>query len=71
MTCAVCVVVGTSLKVYPANTLSDFVPFGSQMIVIDHIINKMDFDEKPDIQFINKKAVDGMQMVYDFFINLG
>jgi hypothetical protein len=35
------------------------------------MINKMDFDEKRDIQFINKKAVDGMQMVYDSFSNLG
>ena len=70
MTCAVCVVVGTSLQVYPANTLPDFVPFGSQMIVIDPIINKMDFYEKRDIQFVNKKAVEGMQMVYDALINL-
>jgi hypothetical protein len=34
------------------------------------MINKLDFDEKRDIQFINKKAVDGMQMVYDSFSNL-
>ena len=67
MTCSVCVVVGTSLQVYPANTLPDYVPFGSQMIVIDPIINKMDFDEKRDIQFISKNAVEGMQMVYEAF----
>ena len=69
MTCAVCVVVGTSLQVYPANSLPDYVPFGSQMIVIDPMLNKMDFDEKRDIQFVNKKAVEGMQMVYDSFSN--
>ena len=67
MTCSVCVVVGTSLQVYPANTLPDYVPFGSQMIVIDPMINKMDFDEKRDIQFISKNAVEGMQMVYEAF----
>ena len=67
MNCAVCVVVGTSLQVYPANTLPDYVPFGSQMIVIDPKINKMDFDEKRDIQFISKNAVEGMQMVYEAF----
>jgi NAD-dependent deacetylase len=67
MTCSVCVVVGTSLQVYPANTLPDYVPFGSQMIVIDPMINKMDFDEKRDIQFISKNAVEGMQMVYQAF----
>jgi len=70
MTCAVCVVVGTSLEVYPANSLPDYVPFGSQMIVIDPMINKMDLEEKRDILFINKKAVEGMQMVYDSFSNL-
>lgn len=43
----------------------------SQMIVIDPMINKMDFDEKRDIQFNHKKAVEGMQMVYDSFISLG
>ena len=67
MNCAVCVVVGTSLQVYPANTLPDYVPFGSQMIVIDPKITKMDFDEKRDIQFISKNAVEGMQMVFEAF----
>ncbi len=71
MTCAVCVVVGTSLQVYPANSLPDFVPFGSQMIVIDPMINKMDFDGNRNIQFINNKAVAGMQLVYDSLSNLG
>jgi NAD-dependent deacetylase len=65
MNCAICVVVGTSLQVYPANILPDFVPFGSQMIVIDPIINKLDFDENREIHFINKKAVEGIQMVYE------
>ena len=67
MNCSVCVVVGTSLQVYPANTLPDYVPFGSQMIVIDPKINKMDFDEKRDIQFISENAVEGMRMVFEAF----
>lgn len=71
MTCAVCVIVGTSLQVYPANSLPDYIPFGSKMIIIDPIINKMDFDENRDIQFINKKAGVGMQMVYDSFSKMG
>jgi hypothetical protein len=37
------------------------------MIVIDPMINKMDFDEKRDIQFISKSAVEGMQMVFEAF----
>lgn len=70
MICAVCVVVGTSLQVYPANSLPNYVPFESQMIVIDPMINKVDFDERPNIQFINKKAVEGMQILYNSLNNL-
>ena len=40
---------------------------GSQKIVIDPIINKREFDEKRDIQFINKNAVEGIQIVHKAF----
>jgi NAD-dependent deacetylase len=65
MTCSICVVVGTSLQVYPANTLPDYVPFGSQMIIIDPIIDKINFDENRNINFINKKASEGIKLVFD------
>lgn len=68
MTCSICVVVGTSLLVYPANTLPDYVPFGSQMIIIDPIIDKINFDENRNINFINKKASEGIKLVFDSLI---
>lgn len=68
MTCSICVIVGTSLQVYPANSLPDYVPFGSQMIIIDPIIDKINFDENRNIHFINKKASEGLRMVYDSLI---
>ena len=63
--CAVCVVVGTSLNVYPANSLPHYVPFASQMIIIDPQAYLMDIDEDRDISYLSEKAVDGMQKVYD------
>ena len=63
--CAVCVVVGTSLNVYPANSLPHYVPFASQMIIIDPQAYLMDIDEDRHISYLSEKAVDGMQKVYD------
>ena len=65
VTCAVCVVVGTSLNVYPANSLPHYVPFASQMIIIDPQAYLMDIDEDRSIYYLSEKAVDGMRMVYD------
>ena len=63
--CAVCVVVGTSLNVYPANSLPHYVSFASQMIIIDPQAYLMDIDEDREISYLSEKAVSGMQMVYD------
>ena len=63
--CAVCVVVGTSLNVYPANSLPHYVPYASQMIIIDPQAYLMDIDEDREISYLSEKAVDGMQKVYD------
>lgn len=65
VTCAVCVVVGTSLQVYPANSLPHYVPFASQMIVIDPKAHELELDEDRFIYYLSEKAVEGMQMVYD------
>ena len=70
VTTSLCVVVGTSLKVYPANSIPHYVPYGSQMIIIDPLADEINFDEERSIHYINKKAVVGMQMVYDSLIKL-
>ncbi len=65
VTCSICIVVGTSLQVYPANSLPHYVPFASQMIVIDPKAKEMEIDEDRSIFYLSEKATDGMQKVYD------
>jgi NAD-dependent deacetylase len=65
VTCAVCVVVGSSMQVYPANSLPHYVPFASQMIVIDPKAHELELDEDRFIYYLSEKATNGMQKVYD------
>ena len=69
VTCAVCVIVGSSMQVYPANSLPHYVPFASQMVVIDPLAHEMDLDER-SIYYLSEKATDGMQQLYDTLIKL-
>jgi len=63
--CAICVVVGSSMQVYPANTLPHYVPFASQMIVIDPKAHELELDDERSIYYLSEKATNGMQQVYD------
>lgn len=65
VTCSVFVVVGSALQVYPANSLPHYVPFGSQMVIIDPMADEMDIDDERSIYYLSKKAVEGMQLLYD------
>ncbi|NRT16977.1 NAD-dependent deacetylase [Flavobacterium sp. 28A] len=65
VSCSICIVVGTSLLVYPANSLPNYVPFGSQMVIVDPKANEMEVHRERSIHYINEKATDGMQIVYD------
>jgi NAD-dependent deacetylase len=67
--CSICVVIGTSLQVFPANTLPKYVPFGSQLIIIDPVANEIDFDDERQINYIPLKAVEGMQLLYNSLNN--
>jgi len=69
-TCALCVVVGTSLQVYPANSLPNYVPYASKMIIIDPMASDIDFDAGRSIHYINKKAVEGMQLFYESLVKM-
>ena len=70
VTCAVCVVVGSSMLVHPANSLPHYVPFASQMVVIDPLAHEMDLDDERSIYYLSEKATDGMQQLYDTLIKL-
>jgi NAD-dependent deacetylase len=70
ISCSICIVVGTSLQVYPANSLPHYVPFASQMIVIDPQAHEFEIDEDRSINYLSEIASVGMQKVYDSLINI-
>jgi NAD-dependent deacetylase len=65
VTCAVFIIVGTSMQVSPANSLPYYVPFASQMVVIDPLAHEMDIDEERSIFYMSEKATVGMKQLYD------
>lgn len=69
VTCSVFVVVGTSLNVSPANSLPHYVPFASQIVVIDPLASEMDIDDERSIFYLSKKATVGMSELYEVLVN--
>lgn len=65
VTCAVFIIVGTSMQVSPANSLPYYVPFASQIVVIDLLAHEMDIDEERSIFYMSEKATVGMKQLYD------
>lgn len=65
VSCAVFIIVGTSMQVSPANSLPYYVPFASQMVVIDPLAGEMDIDDERSIYYMCEKATVGMQKVFD------
>lgn len=64
VSCSVFVVIGTSLNVSPANSYPYYVPFASQMVVIDPRAYEMDIDDERSIYYLSEKATTGMQQLY-------
>lgn len=58
MTCDICVIVGTSLKVSPANDIPTYLKNNAELFVIDPNDLKINFH--PNINFIKAKAVEGI-----------
>lgn len=65
VTCSVFIIVGTSMQVSPANSLPYYVPFSSQMVVIDPLAHEMDIDEERSIFYMSEKATVGLKQLYD------
>jgi NAD-dependent deacetylase len=65
VSCAVFIVIGTSMQVSPANSLPYYVPFASQMVVIDPLAHEMDIDEERSIYYMSENATVGMKQLYD------
>ena len=65
--CDVCVVIGSSMQVYPANSIPHYLSAHAKLIVIDpaEIYVHTDTAIKG---YIQKTAVEGMKEVYDALI---
>jgi NAD-dependent SIR2 family protein deacetylase len=59
------VIVGTSMQVYPANTIPYFVEEHARIIVIDPEEIKVDFDDDFECYHIKEKATSGMKELYE------
>lgn len=57
------IVVGTSLLVYPAASLIDFVPSDSKIYVVDPKLPEVSL--RPEVKKVEKTATEGMKIVYD------
>jgi NAD-dependent deacetylase len=68
--CSVFIIVGTSLMVSPANALPHYVPFASQMVVIDPLAHELDIDDERSIFYLSEKATVGMQQLYKVLCDL-
>lgn len=62
------IVIGTSLEVYPAASLIDYVPHSSKIYIIDPFKPKI-IRKNNNLQFIEKNATEGMQIVYNILID--
>jgi NAD-dependent deacetylase len=64
-TCNVCVIIGSSLQVYPANQIPFYLPKNSKLIIIDpnNIVDDLDIER--EFHFIQKTAVEGMELLYN------
>ncbi len=63
MNCDICVIIGTSLKVYPANEIPLFIKPTAQLFVIDP--NELSVNLNSNTNYIKEKATDGMQKLFD------
>ncbi len=63
ITCDVCIVIGTSLQVYPANQIPQLVDEDAKLIIIDPEEVSMDF--KREYYQIKSTATEGMKEVFE------
>jgi NAD-dependent deacetylase len=63
--CDVCVIIGSSLQVSPANQIPGFIPRQSRLIIIDPDNLEAEFNTGRSAYHIRQGAVDGMQQLYD------
>lgn len=70
MECNLCVIIGSSLQVFPANQIPSYVHAKSKIIIVDPSDLMIDLDYKERIHFIKKSAVEGMLEIYPVLMQL-
>ena len=65
MECNLCVIIGSSLQVFPANQIPSYVHPNSKVVVIDPSDLEVDLDEKQSIHFMKCSAVKGMEEIHE------
>jgi len=63
--CDICVIVGSSLQVYPANGIPSFISPESKLVLIDPNEVSQSFLDKREVFIIKEKATKGLQIFYD------
>lgn len=61
MECNLCVIIGSSLQVYPANQIPSYVHPKSKVVVIDPNDLNVEVDTENSIHFMKSSAVNGME----------
>ena len=64
MECNLCVIIGSSLQVYPANQIPSYVHPNSKVVVIDPSDLEVDIDQNNSIHFMKCSAVKGMEEIH-------
>ena len=63
--CDICIIIGSSMQVYPANTIPYYLSDSAKLIVIDPNEISMETEDEFAVYFIQKTAVEGMTEIYD------
>ena len=62
--CSLCVIIGSSLQVYPANQIPSYVNPKSKVVVIDPSDLEVDIDQNNSIHFMKCSAIKGMEEIH-------
>ncbi len=69
--CDICIIIGSSMQVYPANTIHYYLSQNAKLIVIDPNEVSLESNEEYAAYFIRKTAIQGMTLIYNSIEKLG
>jgi NAD-dependent deacetylase len=63
--CDICIIIGSSMQVYPANTIPYYLSDAAKLIVIDPNEIELETEDEFSAYFIQKSATEGMTEIYN------